>query len=140
MVQFLPTKLLQTTHAKLKRPFFNCFCDSVMIAIGCHVLCAFFQFIDGISHCNTGSGKSNTLCRIFTDCLCQRTCQEASVFSFIDFNNEYTSDSVLSRDKAVYRLDTRNGGDRIPVSSDFYFDVDMWAMLSKATEKTQRLF
>lgn len=89
---------------------------------------------------NTGSGKSNTLCRIFTDCLCQRTCQEASVFLFIDFNNEYTSDSVLSRDKAVYRLDTRNGGDRIPVSSDFYFDVDMWAMLSKATEKTQRPF
>lgn len=89
---------------------------------------------------NTGSGKSNTLCRLFADCLRQRVRQEAGVFVFIDFNNEYTGDSVLSCGKAVYRLDTRSGGDRIPVSSDFYFDVDMWAMLAKATEKTQRPF
>ena len=89
---------------------------------------------------NTGSGKSNTLCRLFTDCLSRRARHGSGVFVFIDFNNEYTGNSVLSCSKVVYKLDTRNSCDRIPVSSDFYFDVDMWAMLAKATEKTQRPF
>ena len=90
---------------------------------------------------NTGSGKSNTLCRLFTDCLGRRVGRGDSKFVFIDFNGEYTSEIVLSPSKKVYRLSTgTNGGDRLPVPADFFFDVDMWAMLAKATEKTQRPF
>ena len=90
---------------------------------------------------NTGSGKSNTLCRLFTDCLGQRTRACDSKFVFIDFNGEYTGEAALSPDKKVIRLSTKdsNGG-KVPVSDTFYFDVDMWAMLTKAAEKTQRPF
>ena len=90
---------------------------------------------------NTGSGKSNTLCRLFTDCLSQRRVHGDGKFVFIDFNGEYTSESVLSPDKTVIRLSTkRDTGDKIPVPNTFYFDIDMWAVLAKATEKTQRPF
>lgn len=90
---------------------------------------------------NTGSGKSNTLCRLFTDCLSQRRVHGDGKFVFIDFNGEYTSESALSPDKAVIRLSTkRDTGDKIPVPNTFYFDIDMWAVLAKATEKTQRPF
>lgn len=89
---------------------------------------------------NTGSGKSNTLCRLFTDCLARRGARAKSRFVFIDFNGEYTSNDVLYPGKKVYDLSTRGGGDRVPVPEDFYFDLDMWAMLSKATDKTQRPF
>ena len=90
---------------------------------------------------NTGSGKSNTLCRLFTDCLGQRTRDCDSKFVFIDFNGEYTARTVLCHDKIVYEPNTRTGaGGKIPVPPDFFFDVDMWAMLAKATEKTQRPF
>lgn len=90
---------------------------------------------------NTGSGKSNTLCRLFTDCLGQRAGRGGSKFVFIDFNGEYTARTVLCHDKIVYEPNTRTGvGGKIPVPLDFFFDVDMWAMLAKATEKTQRPF
>lgn len=90
---------------------------------------------------NTGSGKSNTLCRLFADCLGQRQAHGDSKFVFIDFNGEYTGETVLSPDKEVIPLSTKDGkGEKIPVPDTFYFDVDMWAMLAKATEKTQRPF
>lgn len=90
---------------------------------------------------NTGSGKSNTLCRFFTDCLGHRAGCGSSKFVFIDFNGEYTAKTVLCHDKVVYGPSTRTGaGGKIPVPPGFFFDVDMWAMLAKATEKTQRPF
>ena len=90
---------------------------------------------------NTGSGKSNTLCRIFTDCLNRRRTYGDSKFVFIDFNGEYTGETVLSSDKKVIRVSTRDDkGDKVPVPARFYFDVDMWSVLTRATEKTQRPF
>lgn len=94
---------------------------------------------------NTGSGKSNTLCKLYTDCLSEMTKRNligsiASKFVFIDFNGEYVGRHVLSDEKDIYRLDTRSGGDRIPVPDDFYFDADIWSILTRATEKTQRPF
>lgn len=99
---------------------------------------------------NTGSGKSNTLCRLYTDCFAQMEragtlARSRSTFTFIDFNGEYVADGVLTDCKKVYRLSTRlavddASADRVPVPSDFYFDVDMWAVLTNATEKTQKPF
>ena len=99
-------------------------------------------FASHIGICGTtGSGKSNTLCRLFTDCLGQRAGCGNSKFVFIDFNGEYTAKTVLCHDKVVYVPSTRTGaGGKIPVPPDFFFDVDMWTMLAKATEKTQRPF
>lgn len=90
---------------------------------------------------NTGSGKSNTLCRLFTDCLSRRRVDGGGKFIFIDFNGEYTGEMALSPNKKVIRLSTKNGkGAKMPVPDTFYFDVDMWAVLAKAAEKTQRPF
>lgn len=94
---------------------------------------------------NTGSGKSNTLCRLYTDCFAEmeragtlESCKSA--FVIIDFNGEYIGDSVLTDHKRAYRLSTRGQGDRVPVPDDFYRDVDIWAVLTNATEKTQKPF
>lgn len=94
---------------------------------------------------NTGSGKSNTLCKIYSDCfeMIDRGAglnNIESKFVFIDFNGEYVGDETLTSSKSVYQLNTRAKGDKVPVSKDFYSDVDIWSILTKATEKTQRPF
>lgn len=94
---------------------------------------------------NTGSGKSNTLCKIFSDCF-ERIEHGVgldnvkSKFVFIDFNGEYVGDETLTTSKSVYQLNTRAKGNKVPVPKDFYSDVDIWSILTKATEKTQRPF
>lgn len=91
---------------------------------------------------NTGSGKSNTLAKIYTECFDKfRGAEgfEKSKFIVIDFNGEYVS--AFTEDKKVYNLSTRNNdGDKIPISFSFLEDLDMWAIICEATEKTQRPF
>lgn len=94
---------------------------------------------------NTGSGKSNTLCKIYSDCfeMIDRGAglgKIESKFVFIDFNGEYVGDETLTASKSVYQLNTRAKGDKVPVPKGFYSDVDIWSILTKATEKTQRPF
>lgn len=94
---------------------------------------------------NTGSGKSNTLCKIYSDCF-ERIEHGVgldnvkSKFVFIDFNGEYIGDETLTTSKSVYQLSTRTKDVKVPVPKDFYSDVDIWSILTKATEKTQRPF
>lgn len=94
---------------------------------------------------NTGSGKSNTLCKIYSDCfeMIDRGAGLRNIegkFVFIDFNGEYVGDGTLTSSKSVYQLNTRAKGDKVPVPKDFYSDVDIWSILTKATEKTQKPF
>lgn len=96
---------------------------------------------------NTGSGKSNTLCKFYSDCFDEMRGAGTfgtteSKFIVIDFNGEYTSDDVLCPEKKVYNVDTTKpqGGDKIPVPDDFYFDLETWSILTQATEKTQQPF
>lgn len=94
---------------------------------------------------NTGSGKSNTLCKIYSDCfeMIDRGAGLRNIkskFVFIDFNGEYVGDETLTTSKIVYQLNTRTKGDKVPVPKDFYSDLDIWSILTKATEKTQRPF
>lgn len=91
---------------------------------------------------NTGSGKSNTLAKIYTECF--NKFRRAAGFGksryiVIDFNGEYVS--AFAEGKKVYNLSTRNDdGDKIPISFSFLEDLDMWAIICEATEKTQRPF
>ena len=91
---------------------------------------------------NTGSGKSNTLAKIYTECFGKFKNSpgfQNSRFILIDFNGEYVS--AFDETKAVYRLSTRSeNGDKIPISHAFLEDLDMWAIICEATEKTQRPF
>lgn len=91
---------------------------------------------------NTGSGKSNTLAKLYTECF-QRFKEmpgfSKSRFIIIDFNGEYTE--AFDDTKRVYRLSTRvDTGDQIPIHRSFLEDVELWAIICEATEKTQKPF
>lgn len=91
---------------------------------------------------NTGSGKSNTLAKIYTECIGKYEGTKGfskSRFIFIDFNGEYGN--AFTTDKSVYNISTRNdNGDKIPIESTFLEDVEMWSIICEATEKTQKPF
>lgn len=94
---------------------------------------------------NTGSGKSNTLCKVYSDCFGRidhgvGLDNVKSKFVFIDFNGEYVDDGILTDSKSVFELNTRTAGDKVPVPEDFYSDVDIWSILTRATDKTQKPF
>lgn len=91
---------------------------------------------------NTGSGKSNTLAKLYTECF-QRFKEmpgfSKSQFLLIDFNGEYTE--AFDASKKVYKLSTRvDTGDQIPIYQSFLEDVELWAIICEATEKTQKPF
>ncbi len=91
---------------------------------------------------NTGSGKSNTLAKLYTECF-QKFKElpgfSKSRFLLIDFNGEYTE--AFDESKKVYKLSTRvDTGDQIPIHRTFLEDVELWAIICEATEKTQKPF
>ena len=91
---------------------------------------------------NTGSGKSNTLAKIYTECFQSFKGLPGfanSRFILIDFNGEYTQ--AFDDSKRVYRLSTRvDTGDSIPINRSFLEDVEVWSIICEATEKTQKPF
>lgn len=90
---------------------------------------------------NTGSGKSNTLAKIYTELFKSDLSFKKSKFIFIDFNDEYISDVVLTTKKKVYKLDTKTErGDKYPLPRTVIEDSSFWSIILDATEKTQRPF
>jgi len=94
---------------------------------------------------NTGSGKSNTLAKMYTELFRKNNdslfLDGKSRFLFLDFNGEYTGLNTLASDKTVLNLTTKNGnGDKIVVSPDNFWDIETLSILFSATEKTQRPF
>jgi hypothetical protein len=94
---------------------------------------------------NTGSGKSNTLARIYTELFKLKNdfvgFTQKSKFVFIDFNGEYTNQNVLTPDKDVFNLSTGiRLADKYPISSDYIEDIEILSVLLEATEKTQKPF
>ncbi len=90
---------------------------------------------------NTGSGKSNTLAKLYTELFSTNLNYKKSNFLIIDFNDEYISNDVLTDDKKVYKLDTRkDDGDKFPLPRSVIEDSTFWSIILEATEKTQRPF
>lgn len=97
---------------------------------------------------NTGSGKFNTLAKIYTELFRQngmkQSFQTISRFIFIDFNGEYSGvgvNQILTDAKDVYRLNTRtNNGDKYPIPRGYIEKLETLSILLDATEKTQRPF
>lgn len=92
---------------------------------------------------NTGSGKSNTLTKLYTELFNNENLDlQKSKFMFIDFNGEYTGKQVLSNKKRVISLSTKKkaGEDKISISQQNFWDIDTLAVLFSATEKTQKPF
>jgi len=93
---------------------------------------------------NTGSGKSNTLAKLYT-ALFERDppgLSERSRFVLIDFNGEYTQGQLVgAARKRVLDLSTgRAVGDQITLSVEEFWDVETLALLFQATQHTQRPF
>ena len=94
---------------------------------------------------NTGSGKSNTLTNLYTTLFTNKLGQliGKSKFVVIDFNGEYTGDQLVSdaNHKKVYDLDTRSDdGQKFPLSEEVFWDEEVFGILFKATENTQKPF
>lgn len=93
---------------------------------------------------NTGSGKSNTLAKIYTELLNKNGNTldlSSSRFVIIDFNGEYAQNDVIYKDKKIYNLSTfNNNGDRLPIRRKDFWDIETLSILFSATEKTQKPF
>lgn len=93
---------------------------------------------------NTGSGKSNTLHKLFLELFrseYQEKILEHSKFYVIDFNGEYTKNDsfgITGNHKKVYEINTKNQTtDKLPITSDYLFDPDILSILFGATSATQ---
>lgn len=93
---------------------------------------------------NTGSGKSNTLTKLFTVLFANKlhSIGHHSKFVVLDFNGEYTGDQLVGADhKKVVRLTTRNAeGDRFKIHDDEFWDAETLGILFQATTNTQKPF
>jgi hypothetical protein len=98
---------------------------------------------------NTGSGKSNTLAKLYSVLFEQKMpfIQGKSQFVMLDFNGEYCGSQLTSAaSKQVYFLSTANqptNGDdtaRFPLAADEFWEIETLALLFQATTNTQRPF
>lgn len=97
---------------------------------------------------NTGSGKSYTLARIYSQLFKNFNDSEDfkinTQFYIFDFNGEYVhEDTITARNsKNIYKLatNTQEGGDKFPVQKKTLMDNTFWGIFLEATEKTQTPF
>lgn len=93
---------------------------------------------------NTGSGKSNTLHKLYLELFrsqYKKQIIEKSKFFLIDFNGEYIADEMFGLPKEVKRVFKPNTGkkpgDFIPVLREYIFDADILSILFDARPATQ---
>lgn len=98
---------------------------------------------------NTGSGKSNTLAKLYTVLFDQKLSRIAgkSRFVILDFNGEYVGGQLApAAHKRVYQLSTQeqpggaNAGDKFPLAPSEFWDLETLSLLFQATMNTQRPF
>lgn len=92
---------------------------------------------------NTGSGKSNTLHKLYLELFrseYKEKILEYSKFYVIDFNGEYTKNDSFGviNQKRVFEINTKNlTSTKLPITSDYLFDPDILSILFGATTTTQ---
>ncbi len=98
---------------------------------------------------NTGSGKSNTLAKLYTVLFDQKLplITGKSRFIILDFNGEYGSEQLAAADhKIVYQLSTLANPDqaaptsRFPLALQEFWQLETMSLLFQATANTQRPF
>lgn len=94
---------------------------------------------------NTGSGKSNTLARVFSELFDENiksdNFKNNTRFVIIDFNGEYTKDELITTEKKSYNLTTRKtDGDKYPIKQSNIVRLEIISVLLEATDKTQKPF
>lgn len=92
---------------------------------------------------NTGSGKSNTLAKLYTTLFNEKlsALKNKSQFVIIDFNGEYTEDQILSaKDKQITVLDSKKTKHKFKIEAVHFWDVETLSLLFQATTNTQQPF
>ena len=101
---------------------------------------------------NTGSGKSNTLAKIYTELFRANQNNEKFInnaqFVLIDFNGEYTKAKMITANKQIYNLSTRpiksnKKGitvNKYAIKQSNIERLEVISVLLEATEKTQKPF
>lgn len=92
---------------------------------------------------NTGSGKSNTLHKLYFELFKSEyitNIKKKSKFFIIDFNGEYCRENIFGLNdttRKIIRIDTRNSADKLNIKSDYIFDADILSILFDARPATQ---
>lgn len=92
---------------------------------------------------NTGSGKSNTLHKLYLELFKSKYRENIfakSRFIVIDFNGEYTQDeqfSVEDEQKRIFKISTRGKTDQISITKDYFLDPEFLSLLFSARKATQ---
>lgn len=93
---------------------------------------------------NTGSGKSNTLHKLYLELFRSEyniEMKKKSQFFLLDFNGEYTGDGtfgISKNDRIVFDINTRSGtASKLPISIDYLLDADILSILFDARPATQ---
>lgn len=94
---------------------------------------------------NTGSGKSNTLHKLYKELFQTKYAENMKIhsqFFVIDFNGEYTQENQFSLSdefKKVFAINTgkKNGGQKLPILKDYILDADILSILFDAKPGTQ---
>lgn len=94
---------------------------------------------------NTGSGKSNTLHKLYKELFQTKYAENMklhSQFFVIDFNGEYTQKKQFSLNdecKKVFAIKTgkKSGGQKLPILKDYILDADILSILFDAKPGTQ---
>ncbi|KRK56752.1 helicase HerA domain-containing protein [Lentilactobacillus hilgardii] len=95
---------------------------------------------------NTGSGKSNTLHKLYLELFRSKfrnNIFKHSQFLIIDFNGEYVGNNMFGvndkKIKRVFDINTKvkSNFNKIPVTKEYLFDADILSILFDARPKTQ---
>jgi hypothetical protein len=92
---------------------------------------------------NTGSGKSNTLAKLYTTLFNEKldALKHKSQFVIIDFNGEYTENQILpAKDKKITVLDSKKGKQKFKIEASHFWDAETLSLLFQATTNTQQPF
>ena len=92
---------------------------------------------------NTGSGKSNTLTKLFTTLFDEKHEQikPVSKFVLLDFNGEYIKDQIVSSsEKIVIDLNTDKAKHQFPLADHEFWNAETLSILFQATPNTQKPF
>lgn len=98
---------------------------------------------------NTGSGKSNTLAKLYSVLFEQKLpfIEGKSQFVVLDFNGEYGGSQLApTASKQVYSLSTASqspisdNNSRFPLAADEFWEIETLSLLFQATTNTQRPF
>ncbi len=93
---------------------------------------------------NTGSGKSNTLAKLYTVLFEQKVdvITDKSKFVILDFNGEYTGEQLIGEPyKSTLKLNTYTASeDKFPLYEAEFWNTETLSILFQATANTQRPF